>query len=137
MPRILSIDYGRKRTGLAWTDPMQIIATALQTVETPKLKAFLQDLLKKEEIEALVLGYPTRFDGSDTHVTEEVREFAAYWEKTYPAIPIHLWDERFTSQMAKQSLIDSGVKKKKRRDKGLIDQVSATIILQEFMNSEL
>lgn len=137
MPRILSIDYGRKRTGLAWTDPMQIIATALETVETAHLKSYLADLLNREDIETLVLGYPTRLDGSDTHVTGEIREFAEFWKNSHPNIPLHLWDERFTSQMAKQSLIDSGVKKKRRRDKSLIDQVSATIILQEYMNSIL
>lgn len=137
MARILSIDYGGKRTGLAWTDPMQIIATGLTTVATDQLKVYLADLLQREAIEALVLGYPTRMDGSDTHITEQVREFAAYWEKTYPDIPVHLRDERFTSQMAKQTLLDAGVKKKQRRNKALIDQVSATIILQEYMNSIL
>ena len=135
MARILSIDYGGKRTGLAWTDPMQIIATALETVETDQLKSYLVDLLQREKIETLVLGYPTRMDGSDTHITEAVREFATYWETTYPHIPLELWDERFTSQMARQSLIDAGLKKKRRADKSLIDQVSATIILQEYMNS--
>jgi putative holliday junction resolvase len=134
MPRILALDYGLKRTGLAWTDPMQIIATGLTTVPTEQLEARLQALFQQEDIEALVLGYPTRNDGSDTHATAAVRTLKEQLEKAHPDLKIHLWDERFTSKLAVQALLDSGASKKKRREKGLVDQVSATIILQEFLD---
>jgi putative holliday junction resolvase len=136
MPRILAIDYGLKRTGLAWTDPLQIIATAVGTVDTPQLKEKLAELMASEAIEALLLGWPTRFDGSDTHATPAVREFEAYLKATYPQLTLHLWDERFTSKMAQQALRESGLKKKKRREKGLVDQVAATLMLQEFLQSQ-
>ena len=135
MPRILAIDYGKKRTGLAWTDPLQIIASAIGTIDTAQLDQELKQRLSGDEVEAIVLGYPTRMDGSDSHVTEDVRKLAEKLRKQYPAKPVHLWDERFTSQMAFQAMIDAGLKKKKRRDKKLIDQISATIILQEFLES--
>jgi len=133
MARILAIDYGLRRTGLAWTDPMQIIATGLETVPSEKLETRLGELMKANEIEAIVLGYPTRTDGTDTHATQAVRELDEWLKKTFPQVKIHLWDERFTSRMAKQAVLASGVKKKRRQDKGLIDQVSATIMLQEFL----
>ncbi|MEM9983903.1 MAG: Holliday junction resolvase RuvX [Bacteroidota bacterium] len=135
MPRILAIDYGLKRTGLAWTDPLQIIATGLDTVATEQLAAKLDQLMQSQEIEAIVLGYPTRTDGSDTHATEAVRNLHQRLKTSYPALTIHLWDERFTSRIAKQTLLESGASRKKRRQKGLIDQISATLILQEFMQS--
>ncbi len=135
MPRILALDYGLKRTGLAWTDPLQIIATGLETVATEKLGEKLQQLMQLEEISELVLGFPTRTDGSDTHATQAVRNLHEELKKTYPELIIHLWDERFTSRIASQTLLDSGASRKKRRQKGLIDQISATIILQDFMNS--
>lgn len=134
MARILSIDFGLKRTGLAWTDPQQIIATGLETVPTENLSQKLSKLFEEEDIAELVLGYPTRTDGSDTHATEGVRQLKAELEKAYPRLKIHLWDERFTSRLAVQLLLDSGASKKKRREKGLIDQVSATIMLQEFLD---
>ncbi|MCI4668313.1 MAG: Holliday junction resolvase RuvX [Bacteroidia bacterium] len=133
MPRILAIDYGKKRTGLAWTDPMQIIATALDTVDTSGLKDHLGKLIQNEAIEKFLLGYPTRTDGSDTHVTQDVRNFASYLEKTYPEIKLELWDERFTSRMAMQAMLDGGMSKKKRRQKGQLDKLSATIMLQEYL----
>ncbi len=133
MPRILAIDYGKKRTGLAWTDINQIIATALDTVDTSKLKPFLKNLIEKEPIETLVLGYPTRSDGSDTHITKEVKSFSVYLRNTFPGLKIELWDERFTSKLAMQALIDGGMSKKKRRDKRELDKMSATIMLQEYL----
>ncbi len=135
MARILSIDYGKKRTGLAWTDPLQIIASGIGSFDTDQLEAKIAELIQSEKIEAIVLGYPTRTDGSDSHVTESVRTFKETLHKTYPDLPVHLWDERFTSQMAKQAMIDGGLKKKRRQDKHLVNEISATIILQDFMQN--
>ncbi|MEM6343039.1 MAG: Holliday junction resolvase RuvX [Bacteroidota bacterium] len=133
MPRIIAIDYGAKRTGLAWTDPMQIIATGIGSFDTAILDDKLKELIEKEAIEAIVLGYPTRMDGSDSHVTEEVRELKVKLEKAYPQIKIHLVDERFSSQIAKQTMLEGGLKKKKRKDKHLVNEISAVVILQDFM----
>ncbi|MCB0836001.1 MAG: Holliday junction resolvase RuvX [Bacteroidetes bacterium] len=133
MPRIIAIDYGKKRTGLAWTDPLKMIATGIGSFDTAILDEKLKSLIDKEEIEAIVLGYPTRLDGTDSHVTEEVRTLKENLEKQYPQIRIHLWDERLTSKMAFQAMIDGGLKKKKRRDKHLVNEISAVIILQEFL----
>ena len=133
MPRIIAIDYGKKRTGLAWTDPLKMIATGIGSFDTVILDEKLKSLIDKEEIEAIVLGYPTRLDGTDSHVTEEVRTLKENLEKQYPQIRIHLWDERLTSKMAFQAMIDGGLKKKKRRDKHLVNEISAVIILQEFL----
>jgi putative Holliday junction resolvase len=135
MPRILALDYGLKRTGLAWTDPLQIIATGLTTEPTDTLPAKLKELISKEPIEAIVLGFPTQNDGSDTHATAAVRLLAEQIRQDYPQITLHLWDERFTSKIAFRAMIQSGMSKKRRRDKSLIDQTSAVIILQEFMES--
>ncbi|GAB4425860.1 MAG: Holliday junction resolvase RuvX [Bacteroidia bacterium] len=133
MPRILAIDYGARRTGLAWTDPMQIIATGVGTVDTARLHETLARYVATEDIEAFVLGFPTRLDGSDTHVTQDVRDLAAHLQQQYPGRPVHLWDERFSSAQAMRAMIDSGVKQKQRRDKQLINEVSAVLILQGFM----
>ena len=133
MPRILSIDYGKKRTGLAWTDPLQIIATGLDTLPTPQLRDWLAKTVGQEEIEAILVGYPTRMDGSDSHVTEEVRELIHHISTKFPQIHVHKWDERFTSKLAMDALIQSGISKKKRREKGRIDQMSAVLMLQEFL----
>ncbi len=133
MPRIIAIDYGAKRTGLAWTDPMQIIATGIGSFDTAILDDKLKELIEKEAIEAIVLGYPTRMDGSDSHVTEQVRELKAKLEKAYPQIKVHLVDERFSSQIAKQTMLEGGLKKKKRKDKHLVNEISAVVILQDFM----
>jgi putative Holliday junction resolvase len=133
MGRIISIDYGKKRTGLAWTDPLQIIASGLETVPTESLPARLKQLVKAEEVDTIVLGFPTRLDGSDTHITEEVRNFAEKLVKWFPKLEVRLWDERFTSKMAEEEMIRGGVKKKKRQDKQLINEVSATLILRDYM----
>lgn len=135
MARILAIDYGLKRTGLAWTDPLQIIATGIGSFDTSLLKEEIAKRIQAEDIESIVLGYPTRMDGSDTDSTPEVRKFETYLKKQYPNIPVHRFDERFSSKMAMDAMIASGVKKKKRRNKQLINELSATIILQGFMES--
>ncbi|NJL11797.1 MAG: Holliday junction resolvase RuvX [Microscillaceae bacterium] len=136
MARILAIDYGRKRTGLAVTDPLQIIATALDTVSTPELMAFLQQYLRQETVETLVLGWPTKLDGQDTDITAEVENLFHSLQKHFPDVPVHKHDERFTSKMALNALIEGGTSKKYRRQKANIDKVSAVIILQSFLESQ-
>jgi putative Holliday junction resolvase len=133
MPRIVAIDYGLKRTGLAWTDPLQIIATALETVPTETLLDRLKAIVAKEKVEAIVLGWPTRLDGSDTDTTAPVRELADKLKGLYPELRIDFQDEQFSSKDAMQAMIRGGVPKKKRRDKALIDQVSAVLILQDYL----
>ncbi|MBK9454018.1 MAG: Holliday junction resolvase RuvX [Bacteroidetes bacterium] len=133
MARIIGIDFGMKRTGLAWTDPLQIIATGLETVATDILVPHLQTLLKKEQVEKIVLGHPTRLDGSDTDTTQPVLALKKKLEATFPTIPVVLWDEQFSSKKAMRAMIDGGVSKKNRRDKALIDKVSATLILQDYL----
>jgi putative holliday junction resolvase len=135
MARILSIDYGKKRTGLAVTDPLQIIATGLTTVETPKLFAFLKDYFAKEAVELIIMGEPKNMDDSDTHATPLVKQAVARLKKEFPAIPIKMVDERFTSKMASQAMIDMGMKKKQRQNKALVDEIAATIMLQEYLRS--
>jgi putative Holliday junction resolvase len=135
MPRIISIDYGLKRTGLAWTDPLKIIATGLETVPTAELMPYLKGLLAKEAVERIVLGMPLRLDGSDTDTTQPVRRLKAELEKAFPTVPVSLWDEAFSSKKAMQAMVQGGLSKKARRDKATIDRVSATIILQEFLAS--
>lgn len=132
----MAIDYGGKRTGLAVTDPLQIIASALETVETKNLLDYLKNYCEKEDVEAFVLGKPLSLDGSETHASPLVHSFAEELKKKFPGKPIHYVDERYTSKMAVQSMIASGVKKKDRRKKGNIDKVAATIILQEFMDEQ-
>ncbi len=137
MPRILSIDYGKKRTGLAVTDPLQIIANGLTTVETKNLFDFLSQYVKKEEVERIVIGKPTQPNGQPSENLARVENFVNRWRKAYPAIPVEYYDERFTSVLAHRAMIDGGVKKKERREnKGLVDEISATIILQDYMNSK-
>ena len=135
MARIMSIDYGMKRTGLAWTDPLQIIATGLDTVPTHELLARLQVILQKEKVEKIVLGMPLKLDGSDTDTTQPVLAFQRKLETTFPDVKIVLWDEQYSSKKAMQAMIQGGVSKKDRRDKSLIDKVSATIILQDYLVS--
>lgn len=135
MPRILAIDYGLKRTGLAVTDPLKIISTALTTVESPKLIQFLKDYFKKEEVELIVIGEPKNWDESDTHATPLVKKLVEKLKKEFPHIPLKLVDERYTSKMAGDAIIEMGIRKKGRRDKSLVDKVAATIILQEYMRS--
>ena len=135
MPRILAIDYGLKRTGIAVTDPLKIIATALTTIESPKLISFLKDYFKKEEVELILIGEPKNWDDTDTHATPLVRKIVEKLKKEFPHIPLKLVDERYTSKMASAAMIDMGLKKKQRQDKSLVDKVAATIILQEYLRS--
>lgn len=133
MPRIMAIDYGLKRTGIAVTDPLQIIASGLTTVETPKLMAWLKDYFKREAVELMLVGEPKNWDDSDTHATPLVREFLLRLQKDFPAIPVLTVDERYTSKMASRAMIDMGLKKKQRQNKALVDEIAATIMLQEYM----
>jgi putative Holliday junction resolvase len=133
LSRILSIDYGKKRTGIAVTDPLKIIATGLTTVETPKLMAFLKEYFSKETVEEVIIGMPTNMDDSDTHATPLVRHFIKAFQKHVPSIPIKEVDERFTSKMASKAMIEMGMKKKQRQNKALVDEIAATIMLQEYM----
>ena len=133
MARIISLDYGLKRTGIAVTDPMQIIATGLTTVETPKLMQFLKDYFAKETVEMILIGEPKNLDDTDTHATGPVKQFIARLKKTFPNIPIETADERYTSKMATRAMIDMGMKKKDRRNKALVDEIAATMMLQEYL----
>jgi putative Holliday junction resolvase len=135
MARILALDYGAKRTGIAVTDELQIIASGLTTVETPKLLHFLKEYCSKNKVESFVLGYPTRLDGTDTHNTKPVEELAEKLKLTFPVIAIHFEDERFTSKIAKDSMLQMGMKKKDRQRKELVDEISAVLILQAFMGT--
>lgn len=136
MGRIVAIDYGGKRTGLAVTDPLQIIATALETVPSSEVLAYLKKYAIAEEVDAFVIGDPKNLDGSATDATSLVKTFILKLENAFPDKKVHLIDERFTSKMAVQSMIASGTKKKDRRVKGNIDKISATIILQDFMSRQ-
>jgi len=131
MARIIAIDYGLKRTGLAVTDPLQIIATGLMTIESPKLIAFLKEYFKT--VELILVGEPKNWDDSDTHATPLVKQIVARLQKEFPSIPLKMVDERYTSKMASRAMIDMGMKKKQRRNKALVDEIAATILLQEYM----
>lgn len=133
MARILAIDYGTKRTGLAVTDPEQIIAVELATVSTRELIVWLKTYLGREEVECIVVGEPKQMDNSPSQVAAQVQQFVNQLERTFPDVPVKRIDERLTSKMAFQSMIDSGVKKKDRRDKSRVDRISATLILQNYM----
>jgi putative Holliday junction resolvase len=133
MGKIIAIDFGLKRTGLAITDELKMIAFGLETVDSKNLMNYLITLFQKEKIEEIVLGEPKRLDGSDAHITQNVYLLKEALEKQFPAIPVILHDERFTSKMAFDAMIAGGLKKKQRQDKAMIDKVSATIILQEYL----
>ncbi len=134
--KLLAFDYGKKRTGLAETDDLQIIASALETVETQKLFDYLETYLSKNKVEAFIVGEPKRLNNERTHSSDAVDAFVKKLQNKYPEIPIHMVDERFTSKMAFQTMIDSGISKKKRRDKATVDRISATLILQSYMESQ-
>ena len=136
MGRIMAIDYGRVRTGLAVTDPVRIIATALATVETPRLMPYLKDYCAREEVDLFVVGEARRMDGSPSESMALIEPFVEQLKAAFPGKEVARIDERFTSKMAFQTMIDSGLKKKDRRDKGIIDQIAATIMLQDYMRSE-
>lgn len=136
MGRIMAIDYGKVRTGLAVTDPVRIIATALTTVETPTLLNYLKEYCAREEVDMFVVGEAKHLDGSPSESMQYIEPFVAKLKETFPEKEVARVDERFTSKMAFQTMIDSGLKKKQRRDKGMIDQIAATIMLQDYMRSE-
>lgn len=136
MGRILAIDYGLKRTGIAVTDPLKIIATGLTTIPSPTLISFLKDYIAKEEVELIIIGEPKNWDDSDTHATPLVNAMVKKLMKTFPSMPIKRVDERYTSKMASQAMIDMGLKKMQRRNKALVDEIAATIMLQEYLRSQ-
>ncbi|MFT4061580.1 MAG: Holliday junction resolvase RuvX [Edaphocola sp.] len=136
MARILAIDYGKKRTGLAVTDPLQIIATGLATVATDDLVYFLKKYFTQEDVAEIVLGNPLRMDGADNELSPKVKKLASQLQKLFPDKAVSLADERLTSKMAFQSMIDSGMKKKDRQNKATIDLVSATILLQGYLQQK-
>lgn len=136
MGRILAIDYGSKRTGLAVTDPLQIIANGLTTVETAKLVPFLQNYLQKEQVERIIVGLPKQMNGQESDNMKNIVPFVNRMKKLYPNLPIEYHDERFTSVMAHRVMLDSGIGKKARQNKALVDEISATIILQSYMESK-
>jgi putative Holliday junction resolvase len=131
--RILAIDYGLKRTGIAVTDPLKIIASPLETVATKELWNFLKKYFGSEDVEAVVVGLPVDLQNRDTDATKAVRKFIGDFGKKYPGVPLHNVDERFTSKMAFDAMIAGGMKQKDRRQKGNVDKISASIILQSFM----
>ncbi len=133
MARIICIDYGGKRTGIAVTDPLQIIATGLTTIETKNFIPFLKDYFSKEQVEKIIIGMPTNWDDSDTHATPLVKRAIEQLKKNFPNMPIETVDERYTSKMAKNAMLEMGMKKMQRRDKKLVDEIAATIMLQEYM----
>ena len=133
MARILSIDYGGKRTGLAVTDPLQIIAAGLETIESKELIPWLKKYLLQEEVELIIIGLPKNWDESDTHGTPLVQAAIKKIQKEFPAMPLKTVDERYSSKMAKDAMIEMGMKKKDRRDKKNVDLIAATIILQEYL----
>lgn len=136
MGRILAIDYGRKRTGIAVSDTLQLIANGLTTVPTNELLAFLKDYLSREPVERVVVGLPRQMNNQASENLRYVEAFVVSFRKQFPAVPVEYVDERFTSVMAHRATLDGGLKKKKRQDKALIDEISATIILQTYMESK-
>lgn len=133
--RILSIDYGKKRTGLAVTDPLQIIAGGLATVATAELFQYLNDYIAREPVERIVIGEPRQPNGQPSENLQRIQQFVNRWKKARPDVPIEFFDERFTSVLAHQAMLDGGLKKKARQNKALVDEISATIILQDYMRA--
>lgn len=134
MPRILAIDYGLKRTGIAATDEMQMIASGLTTVESSALISFLKTYFSKEKVEKVIIGEPKQMNGLPSESAPVIERFVVEFIKTFPHMELVRVDERFTSKMAFQSMIDSGLKKKQRQNKALIDEIAATIMLQDYLN---
>lgn len=133
MARILAIDYGGKRTGIAVTDPMQIIATGLTTIASGELINFLKKYFQQEQVELVIIGMPKNWDESDTHATGLVKDAIRKIKKEFPAMPLKEVDERYTSKMAKDAMLEMGLKKSQRRNKALVDEIAATIMLQEYL----
>lgn len=136
MARLLAIDYGRKRTGIAVSDTLQIIANGLTTVPSHTVIAFLKDYVAKETVERIIIGLPRQMNYEESESMRYIKPFVKRLQKELPTIPVEYFDERFTSSMALQTMIDGGVKKMKRQNKALVDEISATIILQGFMESQ-
>ena len=136
MSRILAIDYGRKRTGIAVTDTLQIIANGLTTVPTHELMSFLLKYVEQEPVERIVVGHPKQMNNEDSENMKNIVPFLNQLKKKLPAIPVELYDERFTSVLAHKAMIDGGLKKKARQNKALVDEISATIILQSYLESK-
>ncbi len=136
MGRILAIDYGTKRTGIAVTDPLRIVPGGLKTVATHELNAFLADYFSKESVDVVVVGYPTNMNGEESASMTQIRPFVNKLVKQYPDKKIVMFDERFTSVIAQRAILDSGIGRMARRNKALVDEVSATIILESFMDSK-
>jgi putative holliday junction resolvase len=133
MARIMCIDYGLKRTGIAVTDPLQIIATGLTTIDTKNFIPFLKDYFSKEPVELILMGEPKNWDESDTHATPLVKKAVLQLQKEFPLVPLQMVDERYTSKMAKDAMLQMGLKKKDRRNKKMVDEIAATIMLQEYL----
>ena len=145
MARILSIDYGKKRTGIAVTDPLQIIANGLATVSTSELLSYLKDYLSREQVEKIIIGRPmqtngqpseNQTNGQPSENLQRVEQFVNRWKKEMPDVPVEYVDERFTSVLAHQAMIDGGLRKKARQDKALVDKISATIILEDYLRNK-
>lgn len=134
MGRIMAIDYGKKRVGVAVTDPLKIIANSLETVKSSEIWNFLEDYLKNEQIERFIVGHPRKMDGSLSESMEFIKPFVNKLKKKYMEIPVEYFDERFTSKIAFQSMIDGGMKKMARRNKSMVDKISANLILQDYLN---
>lgn len=134
MGRILALDYGKRRTGVAVTDPLQIIASGLTTVLTEDLWTFLDRYFKEEDVERVVVGEPRQMDNTPSQVEGAIGKFLLEFSKRYPGVPVSRQDERFTSKMAVRAMIDGGMKKKKRRQKEALDEISATLILQSYLS---
>jgi putative holliday junction resolvase len=134
--RILSIDYGKKRTGIAVTDPLKIIAGGVTAVQTVDLINFLTDYVSREDVERIIIGEPKQCDGSPSENMQRIVPFVNRWRKLFPHIPIEFYDERFTSVLAHRAMIDGGLKKKSRQNKALVDEISATIILESYLESK-
>lgn len=135
--RILAIDYGAKRTGLAVTDPLQIIASGLTTVPTSELFSFLANYFQQEGVSKIIIGMPKRLNNEPSEIAEEIQQFIDAFQKKHPDISIETLDERFTSKIAFQSMIDGGMKKKQRQNKGLVDEIAATILLQDYLTRKM
>ena len=137
MGRILALDYGKKRTGIAVTDPLKIIATGIQTINTENLFEFLSDYIKKETIEKIIIGLPMNLDGAPTDITAAVQHCIRRLKNTFPAIPIIPVDERYSSKMASKAMLEMGMKKKDRQEKSNIDLVAATMMLQDYLANNI
>ncbi len=133
MPRIMAIDYGLKRTGIAVTDPLQIIASALTTIESARIFTFLEEYLKKETVELILIGDPRNLDDTPTDISADIQRIIGIMNRRFPSVPVKSVDERYSSVMASRAMVEMGMKKSRRREKGLVDQIAATLMLQEYL----